>query len=147
MGRVVTYVVVIFISMAVFGAIGDIVVGLATGSSEAGVMAGAIGGGIGLIGAILGLNSYYARKNTDAPATPAIVPSPAAPTVAGTPPSSRLDEVLSGPSAAAGRDQSNTPPSGKEAASPEKAAPESRSAPDSAHADLRAMIDKRTRPE
>ena len=144
MGRVVTYVVVIFISMAVVGVIGNIVGLLATGSPDAGVTAGAIGGGIGLVVSIIGLNIYYARKNSDAPATPAIASSPAAPTLEATPASSRLDEVLSGPSAGAGRAQSNTPPSGKEAASPEKAAPESRSAPDSAHADLRAMIDKRT---
>ena len=72
MGRVVTYVVVIFVSMAVFGSIADIVVGLGTGSSEAARIAAAVGGGIGLIGAIIGLNSYYARKDTDAPATPDI---------------------------------------------------------------------------
>ena len=70
-------------------------------------------------------------------------PPPVAPDLPASP-SSRLDEVLGGDRPSPESGQGETPSSSGEPPTADQAAPPSGAAPDSAHADLRAMIDKRT---
>ena len=86
-------------------------------------------------GSSSGLDAVLA---TESPSPPPVAPEqPASP-------SSRLDEVLGGGRPRAESGQGETPSSSGEPPTADQVAPPSGSAPDSAHADLRAMIDKRT---
>ena len=87
------------------------------------------------VGSPSGLDAVLA---TEAPSPPPVAPEPAAS------PSSRLDEVLGAARPSAESGQGETPSNSGEPSTADQAAPPSGSAPDSAHADLRAMIDKRT---
>ena len=87
------------------------------------------------VGSPSGLDAVLA---TEAPSPPPVAPEqPASP-------SSRLDEVLGAGHPSAESGQGETPSGSGEPPTEDQAAPPSGAAPDSAHADLRAMIDKRT---
>jgi hypothetical protein len=154
MGRVVAYVITIFLSMAVFGAAADIGVTIATG--QGGTIAGGLGGLAGLVIAIVGLNLYFSAKQgkggsarqAGRPGTPtdtgsathvpvSIDPSNDEQAKAGTP-ATRLADVLGEPAARPGTSSDSKEEGAATNDPPPRATPR-----DPAHADLWAMIDER----
>lgn len=162
MGRVVAYVVTIFLSMALFGVAADIGVTIATGQSSP--IAGGLGGLAGLVLAIVGLNLYFSAKQSTGeaagPASSLNTHTDATGTTASRQPSTagrneqarpgatatRLDDILAEPPG--GSTGSSRPADeGVNAENPARSVVDQPTSRETAHADLWAMIDERTGPK